>query len=149
MCDGVTLNKLLSQYLIPDAFHLIVNDVDKLTEVTENQGCEKRPNVSRALQREIELKGWQNESQPLRFNLRPTYDEKIDIWKLPWVVEKLLDSVKGSSFANNELREIMGRCHAIDPQQRPTANEVLQELLRVQKLIVTNSTNIYSCAVAA
>ena len=142
MCDGGTLHKLLSQYLITDDFHMVVNDVDSLKEVTDDGGCHTRPNVSRPLQREIERQGWQNKSEPLKFKLRPAYDEKIDIWKLPWIVERLLGGVKGSSFVKSQLREIMERCHAIEPQQRPTAKEVLQELLRVRQLIVTNSSFI-------
>ena len=81
--------------------------------------------------------------EPLPFDLGPAYDEKIDIWKLPWIVERLLGGVKGSSFVKSQLREIMEWCHAIDSQQRPTANEILQELLRVQQLIVINSSLIY------
>ena len=139
MCDGGTLRKLLSQYLITDDFHLIVNDVDSLREVTDDGGCDTRPNISVALQREIERQGGQKKSEPLKFKLRPAYDEKIDIWKLPWIVERLLGDVKGSRFVKSQLREVMKRCHAIEPQQRPTANEILQEFLRVQQLIVTNS----------
>jgi len=141
MCDSPYLDKLLDQYLITDDFHVVVNDVDGLEEVTEEGGCHKWQNVSFSskgqLTKELaERLGWPNESKPLPFHLRPVFDEKIDIWKIPWVVEKLLGEVKGSSFAKNELRKIMEKCHAINPQQRPTANEVLQELLRVQQLIV-------------
>ena len=32
MCDGPNLNRLLSQYLITDNFHMVVNDVDDLEE---------------------------------------------------------------------------------------------------------------------
>ena len=142
MCDGGTLRKLLSQYLITDDFHMVVNDVDSLKEVTDDGGCDTRPNMSIPLQREIERQAGQNKSEPLKFKLRPAYDEKFDIWKLPWIVERLLGGVKGSSFVKSQLREIMERCHAIEPQQRPTASEVLQELLRVQQLIVTNSSFI-------
>ena len=138
-CDGGTPNKLLSQYLITDDFHTVVNDVDSLVEVTDDRGCDTRPNMSIPLQREIERQGGKNKSEPLQFNLRPAYDEKIDIWKLPWIVESLLGGVKGSSFVKSQLREIMAWCHAIEPQQRPTGNEILQEFLRVQQLIVPNS----------
>ena len=143
MCDGRELFRLLSQYLITDDFHMVVNDVDSLEEVTKDRGCEKRPNVSHSLEKEIERQRWQKGSKSLPFNFGPAYDEKIDIWKLPWIVESLLGGVKGSSFVKSQLREIMEWCHAIDPQQRPTAKEVLQELLRVQQLIVRNSTYIY------
>ena len=139
MCDRGTLHKLLSQYLITDDFRMVVNDVDRLLEVTDDGGCDTRPNMSIPLQREIERQAGQNKSEPLQFNLRPAYDEKIDIWKLPWIVERLLGDVKGSSFVKSQLCEIMERCHAIEPQQRPTANEILQEFLRVQQLIVTSS----------
>jgi len=143
MCDGLTPPKLLAQYSITDDFHFIVNDIDELTNVTEKGGCQRRPEVSRPLQKEAERQGWQNRSELLQFNLRPAYDEKIDIWKLPWIVESLLGDVKGSSFVRSQLREAMEWCRAIDPQQRPSANEALQELLRVQQLIVTNSSYTY------
>jgi len=143
MCDGPNLNRLLSQYLITDDFHMVVNDVDDLEEVTKDRGCKKRPNVPHSVEKEIERQGWQKVSEPLPFDFGPAYDETIDIWKLPWIVEKLLSDVKGSSFVKSQLREIMEWCHAIDPQQRPTANEILQELLRVQQLIVTSSSYIY------
>ena len=45
-CDGGTPNKLLSQYLITDDFHMVVNDVDSLVEVTDDRGCDTRPNMS-------------------------------------------------------------------------------------------------------
>ena len=116
-----------------------MNDLDSLREVTDDGGCDARLNMSIPLQREIERQGGQNNSEPLKFKLRPAYDEKIDIWKLPWIVERLLGDVKGSSFVKSQLREAMKRCHATEPQQRPTANEILQEFLRVQQLIVSNS----------
>ena len=143
MCDSRTLPKFLAQYLITDDFHLVVNDVDKLMPVTADGACEKRPNVSDVQEMEIKQQGQQNESIPLRFNPPWKYNEKMNIWKLPWVVQRLLGKVRGSEFAKNQLREIMARCHATIPQQRPTAKEVLQELLRVQKLIVTNASHFY------
>ena len=142
-CDGASPHKLLSQYLITDDFHLIMNDMDSLVEVTKDGGCDRRPNVSRSSQLEVERQGWPSKSEPLKFNLYPAYDEKVEIWKIPWIVERLLDGVKGSDFAKGQLHEIMEKCHAINPQQRPTAGEVLHELLRVQQLIATNSSYIY------
>lgn len=139
MCDSPFLDKLLDQYLITDDFRLVVNDVDGLEEVTGEGGCHKRAaNMSISSQLDIEQKGWPKESEPLQFQLRPVFDEKIDIWKIPWVLGKLLGRVKGSAFAKSQLREIMAKCHAIIPQHRPTANEVLQELLSVQQLIAKN-----------
>ena len=136
MCDTPFLDKLLDQYLITDDFHLVVNDVDGLEEVTKKGACHKRPaNDSLQSRMEMENQGLPTAIEPLNFQLRPAYDEKIDIWKIPWVVEKLLGSVKWSSFAKSELQEIMKKCNAVDPGQRPSASEVLQEMLRVQELL--------------
>ncbi|XP_068747473.1 protein O-mannose kinase-like [Montipora capricornis] len=136
MCDSPFLDKLLDQYLITDDFQLVVNDVDGLEEVTEQGGCHRKPNVSLSLQLETERQGWPRLSEPLPFQLRPVFDEKIDIWKIPWVADKIFGKVKGSDFVKSQLREIMNKCNAINPRQRPTANDVLHELLQVQKLIV-------------
>ncbi|KAJ7337125.1 hypothetical protein OS493_009977 [Desmophyllum pertusum] len=129
MCDTVSLRKLLSQFLITDDFRLVVNDLDMALEVTQEKGilCHKS---------EKELRPFEAPEQrwPI-FRKDLTHDEKVDIWKFPAVVEKLLDGVNGSSFAKSELRKMMETCRATNPEQRPTSNEVLQELLRIQQLI--------------
>ncbi|KAL9976148.1 hypothetical protein ACROYT_G013405 [Oculina patagonica] len=133
MCDTPTLRKLLSQYLITDDFHLVINDLDSTQEVTRDKGLEcKQQELGKFFAPEQK---WPNVSTSLRLDMTLTYDEKVDIWKIPAVVEKLLDSVNGSDFAKSKLERIMERCRATDPQQRPTANEVLQEFLRLQQLI--------------
>ena len=133
MCDTGNLRKLLSQYLITDDFHMVVNDLDRLSQVTKDGACQKNFQVSDPFERELQWRSRPNETEPPKFSWARKYDEKSDIWKLPWAVRKLLSNVKGSDFVKTQLREIMERCNAINPQLRPTANEVLQELLRVQK----------------
>ncbi|KAJ7337126.1 hypothetical protein OS493_009978 [Desmophyllum pertusum] len=137
MCDTYYLIKLLSQFLITDDFRLVVNDLDNTPEVTQEKGilCNQRKELRPFVAPE---QRWPNITTPFRIDLMPTYDEKVDIWKFPAVVESLLDGVNGSSFAKRELRKVMETCHATNPEQRPTANEVLQELLRVQQLIINN-----------
>lgn len=135
MCDTATLRKLLMHYLITDDFHLVVNDLDYTLDAREENRilCGSRKELRSFVAPE---QRWPfNESVPLRSDLKPTYDEKVDIWKIPLVVERLLGRVNGSSFANSKLRIVMDKCRAANPQQRPTANEVLQKLLRVQRLI--------------
>ena len=135
MCDTASLRKLLTQYLITDDFHLVVNDLDNTPDAREENGilCHNRKELRSFVAPE---QRWPfNESVPFRSNLIPTYDEKVDIWKIPAVVERILGDVNGSSFAKSKLRTVMDRCRATDPQQRPTASEVLQELLRVQQLV--------------
>lgn len=135
MCDTASLRKLLTQYLITDDFHLVVNDLDNTPDARDENGilCANRKEL---LQFVAPEQRWPfNESVPFRSDLKPTYDEKIDIWKIPPVVERILGDVNGSRFTKSKLRRVMERCRATDPRQRPTANEVLQRLLRVQRLI--------------
>jgi len=62
-------------------------------------------------------------------------DEKVEIWKIPAIAQRLLGDVDGSNFVKSKLEKVMTRCQAMNPQQRPTANEVVEELLKVQRLI--------------
>lgn len=135
ICDTATLRRLLMQYLITDDFHLVVNDLDYTLDAREENRilCGSRKELRSFV---APAQRWPfNESVPFRSDLKPTYDEKVDIWKIPLVVERFLGRVNGSSFANRKLRIVMDKCRATNPQQRPTANEVLRKLLRVQRLI--------------
>ncbi|KAL9975556.1 hypothetical protein ACROYT_G012729 [Oculina patagonica] len=134
MCDTANLYKLLSQYLITDDFHMVVNDLDNTPDASQESGilCTNRKELRPFVAPE---QRWPNRSVRFRLDRMPTYDEKVDIWKIPAVLERLLGEVNGSSFVKSKLRKLMERCHASNPQQRPTANDVLQELLRVQQLI--------------
>lgn len=114
---------------------MVVNDLDNTPDARDENGilCANRKEL---LQFVAPEQRWPfNESVPFRSDLKPTYDEKIDIWKIPPVVERILGDVNGSRFTKSKLRRVMERCRATDPRQRPTANEVLQRLLRVQRLI--------------
>ena len=111
MCYTPTLRKLLSQYLITDDFHLVVNDLDSTPQVTREKGI---------------LCNWQQTRQffapeQRSGDLGSLYGEKIDILKIPAVVEKILDGVNESISVKSKLEKMMERCHATNPQQRPTA----------------------------
>ena len=131
MCDTGYLKKLLSQYLITDDFHLVVNDLDNTPDVRDKNGLlcnsEKRKGSS----------AWFAPEQrwPYKADLMPNNDEKIEIWRIPAIMQRLLGGVEGSSFVKSKLERVMKRCQATNPKQRPTANKLLQELLRVQQLI--------------
>ena len=134
MCDTRSMDKLLTQYLITDNFHMIVNDLDVTPEVSDMNGmlCKN----AKALKREGSVQWLAPEQRsPYRPDLMPKNDEKIDVWKIPAVVEELLGGVDGSSFVKSKLERVMKRCQATNSHERPTANEVLQELLRVEGLI--------------
>ena len=126
MCDSFTIDQLLSQYLITDDFHLVVNDLDHATDARQVDGilCNEFAK---------EANSW---FAPEQKGLSESdTDEKVEIWKIPVIAQRLLSDVDGSSFVKSKLEKVMTRCQATNPQQRPTANEVLQELLRVQQLI--------------
>lgn len=127
MCDSGTMGKLLSQYLITDDFHLVVNDLDNTPDVRQVDGIVCNHKNAR------ESNLWFAPEQ--RGLAESDSDEKVEIWKIPAIARKLLGDVDGSSFVKSKLEEVMRRCQAPNPQQRPTANEVLQELLRVQQQI--------------
>ena len=131
MCDTANIVKALSQYLITDDFHLVANDLDNTPLVKEKDGilCSHR--------RATESNAWFSPEQRglSESDSVPKTDEKIEIWRIPAVMGMLLDNVEGSSFVKSKLEKVMARCRATNPQQRPTANEVVQELLRVQQLI--------------
>ena len=126
-CDSGTLGKLLSQYLITDDFHLVVNDLDNAPDARQVEGIVCNHKFAR------ESNSWFAPEQ--RGLSESDSDEKVEIWKIPVIAQKLLGNVNGSSFVKSKLEEIMARCQATNPQQRPKANEVVQELVRVQQLI--------------
>ena len=131
MCDTANIVKALSQYLITDDFHLVVNDLDNTPLVADTDG------ILCSHKRAKESNSWFSPEQRglSDSDSVPKTDEKIEIWRIPAVMKKLLDDVEGSGFVKSKLDKVMTRCQATNPQQRPTANEVVQELLRVQQLI--------------
>ena len=133
MCDTATLDKLLTQYLITDDFHLVVNDLDNTPEVTDEEGilCHERKELRPFVAPE---QRWPNKSATFILDNMPPYDEKVDIWKVPAVVERLIGNVNGSSLVKRKLEQVLKRCHATNPEERPTAKEILQEFLMVQGL---------------
>ena len=129
MCDTANMGKLLSQYLITDDFHMVVNDLDNTPDVREGNGI-----LCNGGQRNRSGQ-WFAPEQRWPFTLLPDNNEKVEIWKIPAIVQKLLGDVDGSSFVKSKLERVMKRCQATNPKKRPSANELLQELLRVQRLI--------------
>ena len=129
MCDTANMGKLLSQYLITDDFHMVVNDLDNTPDVRDGNGmiCNSAKRSSTWFAPE---QRW-----PYRPDVMPKNDEKVEIWRIPAIVQKLLGGVDGSSFVKSKLERVMKRCQATNPKKRPSAKELLQELLRVQQLI--------------
>uniref|UniRef100_A0A8C5K8W1 Protein O-mannose kinase n=1 Tax=Jaculus jaculus TaxID=51337 RepID=A0A8C5K8W1_JACJA len=133
MCDSNDLPKTLSQYLLTSNFSIVANDLDALPLVNHSAGifvkCGHR-----------ELHGdfvapeqlWPHgEHMPFHDDLMPSYDEKIDIWKVPDVFSFLLGHVEGSDMVRFHLFDIHKACKSQAPKDRPTAQEVLDTYQKV------------------
>ncbi|XP_059941765.1 protein O-mannose kinase isoform X2 [Mesoplodon densirostris] len=143
MCDSSDLPKTLSQYLLTANFSIVLNDLDALPLVNRSTGalvkCGHR-----------ELRGdfvapeqlWPyGEDVPFHDDLMPTYDEKIDIWKIPDVSSFLLGHVEGSDMVRFHLFEIHKACKSQTPAERPTAQEVLDTYQKVLNLLRDTATS--------
>ena len=101
MCDSNDIVKTLSQYLITDDFHLVVNDLsDALPEVKPDEGelikCGYRELFGGFVAPE---QLWPcGDSRPFNEEEIPSYDEMIDIWRIPNVVDKLLGRVRHGNY---------------------------------------------------
>ncbi|XP_075853289.1 protein O-mannose kinase isoform X3 [Microcebus murinus] len=133
MCDSNDLPKTLSQYLLTSNFSIVANDLDALPLVNHS---------SRTLVKcgHRELHGdfvapeqlWPfGEDVPFRDDLMPSYDEKIDIWKIPDVSGFLLGHVEGSDMVRFHLFDIHKACKSQTPAERPTAQDILDTYQKV------------------
>ncbi|KAM6152918.1 protein O-mannose kinase [Erethizon dorsatum] len=133
MCDSNDLPKTLSQYLLTSNFSIVANDLDALPLVNRSSGmfvkCGHR-----------ELRGdfvapeqlWPyGEHVPFHDDLMPSYDEKIDIWRIPDVSSFLLGHVEGSDMVRFHLFDIHKACKSQIPAERPTAQHVLDTYRKV------------------
>ncbi|XP_015362982.1 protein O-mannose kinase [Marmota marmota marmota] len=137
MCDSNDLPKTLSQYLLTSNFSIVANDLDALPLVNHSSGtfvkCGHR-----------ELHGdfiapeqlWPfGEDIPFHDDLMPSYDEKIDIWKIPDVSSFLLGHVEGSDMVRFHLFDIHKACKSQNPAERPTAQDILDTYQKVLNLL--------------
>ena len=126
MCDSADLEKTLSQYLITDDLRLVLNDVDALPEVNHTEKklikCGHRELYGDFVAPEQK---WPFADSPFNDDRMPPYDEKVDIWRVPAVVEFLLGNTVNSCSALTRLETIHTKCRNIDSKLRPSAKEVL------------------------
>lgn len=138
MCDSNDILKLLSQYLITDDFHLVVNDLDALPQVDHFENklikCGHRQLFGDFIAPE---QLWPYGAEPFDDERMPPYDEKIDIWRIPNVVDKILGRVKDSNVVRRLLLRVHDQCKRTNPRERPSARDVLSEFLKVEYLIST------------
>ncbi|XP_030579881.1 protein O-mannose kinase [Archocentrus centrarchus] len=129
MCDSNSLEKTLSQFLLTNDFHLVVNDLDALPEVDLSRNllvkCGHRELTGDFVAPE-QLWPFRNNGKPFSDNLMPEYDEKTDIWKIPDVTWFLMGRVSGGDLVHFHLFQIHERCKKKDPKFRPSALDVLK-----------------------
>ncbi|XP_077353704.1 protein O-mannose kinase [Festucalex cinctus] len=128
MCDSNTLEKTLSQFLLTNDFHLVVNDLDALPEVDSSRGllvkCGHRE-LSGDFVAPEQLWPFDNIGKPFSDDLMHGYDERTDIWKIPDVVQFVIGRVDGGDLIHFHLFQIHKECKAEDPKLRPSALNVL------------------------
>ncbi|KAG9480445.1 protein O-mannose kinase [Eleutherodactylus coqui] len=133
MCDSNDLDKVLSQYLLTSDFHLVANDLDALPLVDNEKGvlvkCGPREITGDFVAPE---QLWPYGSNKKFINdLMPPYDEKTDVWKIPAVTDYLLGHVEGSDIVRFHLFDIHAECKKNNPQERPSAQTVLDSYKRI------------------
>lgn len=135
MCDSNSLEKTLSQFLLTNDFHLVVNDLDALPEVDKGKEllvkCGHRELTGDFVAPE---QLWPSDSKPFSDDVMPGYDERTDIWKIPEVTQFLMGRVPGGDLVHFHLFQIHEECKKKDPKLRPSA----QQVLNVYKLVYSN-----------
>ena len=114
-------------------FSLLVNDLDALPKVNRTKGqlikCGHRQLHGDFVAPE---QLWSRDDVAFNDAEMPGYDEKIDIWKIPDVCEHFLGNVPGADNLRFHLFKIHKQCKHMDPQQRPSAQDVVTEYERIQ-----------------
>lgn len=127
MCDTNSLEKLLTQYLLSDDVHLVLNDVDSVAEVTLVGGewrgikCGKRELEGEFVAPEQKYTG----ATDFDDTEMQTYNEKTDIWKVPDVCNFFLDSGPEATRLQLKLLDIHMACKSSSPRDRPTAMQLM------------------------
>lgn len=138
MCDSNSLEKTLSQFLLTNDFHLVVNDVDALPQVDSSRGlfvkCGHRELTGDFVAPE-QLWPFRNTGKPFSDQLMPAYDERTDIWKIPDVTWFLMGRVPGGDLVHFHLFQIHEQCKKEDPELRPSALDVLRVYKSVYSMV--------------
>ena len=131
MCDSNDLVKTLSQFLITNDFGLILNDLDATPEVIDDPytgiKCGPRELFGEFVAPEQLWK------QPGKFHdsRMSTYDEQVDIWRIPDICGYFLGISGRSHSIGFHLFNIHKQCKELEPNRRPSAREVLREYQRI------------------
>ncbi|XP_041826676.1 protein O-mannose kinase isoform X2 [Melanotaenia boesemani] len=145
MCDSNSLEKTLSQFLLTNDFHLLVNDLDALPEVNPSTGllvkCGHRELTGDFVAPE-QLWPFRDTGKPFSDHLMPEYNEKTDIWKIPDVSRFVMGRVPGGDLVHFHLFEVHEECKKEDPQLRPSALQVLNVYRSVYSSMVRDGSGV-------
>ncbi|XP_013870566.1 protein O-mannose kinase isoform X2 [Austrofundulus limnaeus] len=143
MCDSNSLEKTLSQFLLTNDFHLVVNDLDALPEVNRSRNllvkCGHRELTGDFVAPE-QLWPFRNSGQPFSDSAMPAYDEKTDIWKIPRVTQFILGETPETELVHFHLFQIHKKCREEDPELRPSALDVLKVYRAVHSAMVQDTS---------
>lgn len=145
MCDSNSLEKTLSQFLLTNDFHMVVNDLDALPEVDQSRNllvkCGHRELTGDFVAPE-QLWPFRNSGQPFSDRLMPAYDEKTDIWKIPSVTQFILGKTPETELVHFHLFQIHKECKEEDPKLRPSALDVLKVYKSVYSAMVQHNSAV-------
>ncbi|XP_066271618.1 protein O-mannose kinase-like [Branchiostoma lanceolatum] len=138
LCDSNRLKKALSQFLITEDFKLVLNDLDSVLEANTESQLFMRCNFNR-IQPKSDFSAPEQrfpfQHGRLNYSMMPSYNEKMDIWKIPTVVDYLLGKVNGSDVVRLNLFKVHRQCKNKDPKKRPSARILLKEYKRIRNMV--------------
>ena len=151
-CNSHSLEHTLSQFLISEDLQLLLANYDNLPQVRLDTSDVKTPKTHVRCSKN-ELKGdfvapeqkWPF-SQLKVFNAdeQPGYSEKTDIWKIPDIVEALLNGgaleVAESEHIMDYLVAVHQKCKRNNPEERPAVSDVLKQYELVWRLLSNYNT---------
>ncbi|CAM1322134.1 POMK (predicted) [Pycnogonum litorale] len=135
MCDSNSVDKTLTQFLISDDLRMVLNDVDCTPLVDKSIGihCDRhKRKISGSLLAPEQR--WPFPTKKYDPKIMPLYDEKIDIWRIPFVFDAILSRVDGENI-KKLLEDVHRKCKNKDPKKRPSSKYVLNEYYKVKKLL--------------
>lgn len=145
MCDSNSLEKTLSQFLLTNDFHVVINDLDALPEVNPSGGmlvkCGRRELTGHFVAPE-QLWPFIDDEQPFSDDLMPPYDEKTDIWKIPDVTQFIMGRTPGGDLVHFHLFQIHKECKNVLPRLRPSAFDVLKTYKSVYGAVVRENRDM-------
>ncbi|XP_017289495.1 protein O-mannose kinase isoform X2 [Kryptolebias marmoratus] len=145
MCDSNSLEKTLSQFLLTNDFHVVVNDLDALPEVNRSTSllvkCGHRELTGDFVAPE-QLWPFRSSGQPFSDGVMPAYDEKTDIWKIPSVTQFLMGRTPETELVHFHLFQIHKQCKEEDPKLRPSALDVLKVYKSVYSTMVQENSAV-------